>query len=70
MDCPATCKQLISTLHRGWLQAAGATVVGDGDVEVSALVSYAGEGLEKIAGKTIEVPVAGLIIDEGYLSKL
>ncbi|OAA61572.1 UDP-N-acetylglucosamine pyrophosphorylase [Cordyceps fumosorosea ARSEF 2679] len=39
-----------------WAKAAGATVVADGGVEVSPLISYGGEGLDKLNGKTIQAP--------------
>ena len=41
-DSPATARQMLSDLHKKWLVAAGATIEGDGLVEVSPLVSYNG----------------------------
>jgi hypothetical protein len=59
-DSPATAQQLLSSLHRSWLEAAGAHVEGEGLVEVSPLVSYAGEGLNVVAGHTFHTPCAVL----------
>merc|ERR1712000_673319 len=40
---PTTCREGISALHKRYLQNAGAILEGDGDAEISPLVSYAGE---------------------------
>ncbi|VUC29659.1 unnamed protein product [Clonostachys rosea] len=53
-DNPDTSKADILNQGKRWLQAAGATVVNDGGVEISPLVSYGGEGLEKLKGTTVE----------------
>ena len=43
-------------MYKDWVVAAGATVLGTGMVAVSARVSYAGEGLDALAGATLHTP--------------
>jgi len=59
-DNPKTCREHLSQLHVKWLQAAGATITNpsSGELcEISPLISYAGEGLQKyVSGKEITLP--------------
>ena len=58
-DDPGTSKKDIMQLGKTFLEAAGATVVGEegeSGVEVSPLISYAGEGLEFLHGREIKAP--------------
>jgi UDP-N-acetylglucosamine pyrophosphorylase len=56
-DSPDTARAIVGALHRKWLLAAGAEVEGAGQVEVSAAVSYAGEGLSALAGRKLAAPL-------------
>jgi len=58
-DDPDTSKRDIMQQGKRFVEAAGATVVSerpDGGIEVSPLISYAGEGLEYVKGKQITAP--------------
>jgi len=60
-DSPATARNDINKLHLKYLQKAGAIVeILDTDkavVEISPLVSYEGEGLERLAGRKFITPI-------------
>lgn len=54
-DSPDTARHAILSLHQRWVQEAGGSVTGAEGVEVSPLVSYAGEGLADLcSGKTFQ----------------
>lgn len=52
-DCPSTARRDVLRLHKKWLLDAGASSV-KGSVEVSPLMSYAGEDLDRVKGQTFE----------------
>lgn len=51
-DDPDTSRRDLLAQQRRFLQKAGAVVPEDVDIEISPLVSYAGEGLSSVRGKT------------------
>lgn len=58
-DSPDTARAIATAQARRWVVAAGGTISGDDDalLEVSPLLSLAGEGLEeRVRGQTITVP--------------
>jgi UDP-N-acetylglucosamine/UDP-N-acetylgalactosamine diphosphorylase len=58
-DSPDTARAIMAAQAKRWVAAAGGTVSGDDDamLEISPLLSWAGEGLEeRVRGQTITVP--------------
>ncbi|KZF24258.1 nucleotide-diphospho-sugar transferase [Xylona heveae TC161] len=58
-DDPDTSRRDILAQGQKWVQAAGAVVTSENEetgVEVSPLISYGGEGLEFVQGRTIKAP--------------
>ena len=55
-DSPDTARALLCAQHRRWAQAAGATVAGEGLFETAAALTYGGEGLEAMKGRTYPPP--------------
>ena len=70
-DSPDTARAIISSLHKSWLQNAGVSFESPSThstdeplCEISPLVSYAGEGLEKMKYQTFPLPVLIQLADE------
>ncbi|CAJ1422331.1 unnamed protein product [Effrenium voratum] len=57
-DSPDSARAMVNALCRSWVAKAGGLIQGESDavLEVSPLLSYAGEGLEKVSGQTISAP--------------
>ena len=55
-DSPATARAAVTQMCLDWLIKAGAAVEGEGNVEISPLLSLEGEGLDFLAGKTVRRP--------------
>ncbi|GJQ84452.1 mmy [Trypoxylus dichotomus] len=63
-DCPSTARRDVYHLHKKYVERAGGIVVGD-EIEISPLLSYAGENLEAVVhGKTFKSPTHLLSKDE------
>jgi len=60
MDNPEMCRTHLSNLHKKWLKDAGGIILNENSkelFEISPLISYAGEGLEKLVkGKQFTLP--------------
>ncbi|KAJ4456857.1 putative UDP-N-acetylglucosamine pyrophosphorylase [Paratrimastix pyriformis] len=59
-DSPQTARDALSALHARWLEAAGGRTTGEGLVEISPLLSYEGENLNFVAGKSFQRPSSSI----------
>ena len=50
-------REHLSDLHSRWMVQAGAKLKGEGACEVSGRVSYGGEALSVVEGKSFQLPV-------------
>ncbi|KAF8910115.1 UDP-N-acetylglucosamine diphosphorylase [Gymnopilus junonius] len=53
-DDPETSRRDLLSQHKRFLEHAGAQIKDDVEIEISPLVSYAGEGLEAVKGKVFQ----------------
>ncbi|KAI7818982.1 nucleotide-diphospho-sugar transferase [Gamsiella multidivaricata] len=53
LDSPSTCRRDLERLHIRWIGEAGGHVEGKAIEQIGPRLSYAGEGLEWVKGKTI-----------------
>jgi len=53
-DSPEYCSNLLFSLHRKYLEEVGAIIDANGKYELSASLTYEGEGLESFKGKEIK----------------
>lgn len=63
-DSPQTARAALLAQGKRWLEAAGATVIGDFGVEVSPTLSYDGEGLDMFKGRVFDTTEAPLLLAE------
>lgn len=57
-DDPETSRRDLLALQRRWLKNAGANISDEVEVEISPLLSYSGESLEIVKGKTLKAGIA------------
>jgi UDP-N-acetylglucosamine/UDP-N-acetylgalactosamine diphosphorylase len=71
VDSPDTARALLLELGRSRALAAGATVSGDGGIEICTLLTYTGEGLGFLKGTQIDSSLKiPLLIDHTFKSLL
>jgi len=68
-DTASSARKMLSDLHRRWIEKAGGKIDGDGLVEIDPLVSYGGEGLQQLKGKTIDAH-ENVDINEAFMKSL